>query len=130
MPVRVEHLIDVTLDDAPTSQAATHDFQGVTPRWVTLYVQVVETDGGAGPSVTLTVEVSPDDGQTLISYDKLLTDAGTDAPASSVAYTGTADDIVSLSPEDVLDFIRITMTGTLTDATNFYVCDVWLVYSY
>jgi hypothetical protein len=128
MPVRIEHLIDVAIDDSPTSQAATFDFQGVTPRWVTLYVQVVES--GSGATVTLTVEVSPDDGQTLIDYDKLLTDAGTDAPVSSVVYSATGDDIVSLSPEDVLDYIKVTMTGGSTTAGNFYDVDVWMAYAY
>lgn len=80
--------------------------------------------------MVLTVELSPDDGQTLIDYDKLLTDAGNDAPAASVTYTITADDVVSLSPEDVLDFIRVLVTATGTDATKTFAVDVWLVYSY
>jgi hypothetical protein len=95
---------------------------------VTLYVQVVES--GSGATVTLTVEVSPDDGQTLISYDKLLTDAGTDGPVSSVVYSATGDDIVSMAPEDVLDYIKITMTGGSTTGANKYAVDVWLVYAY
>jgi hypothetical protein len=128
MPVRVEHLINETIDDSPTSVAATFDFQGVTPRRVSLYIQVVES--GSGATVTLTVEVSPDDGQTLIDYDKLLTDAGTDGPVASVVYTQTGDDVVSFAPEDVLDYIRILMTGGSTTAGNYYVVDVWLVYAY
>ena len=128
MPVRIELLIDVTIDDAPTSQAATFDFQGVTPKRVSLYVEVVET--GSGATVALTVELSPDDGAILIDYDKLLTEGGTDAPVSSITYSATGDDVVSLSPEDVLDYIKVTMTGTSTTASNFYAVKVWLVYSY
>ncbi len=128
MPVRFEHLIDVTIDDAPTSQAANFSFQGVTPRRVTLYVAVVES--GSGATVTLTVELSPDNGQNLISYDKLITDAGVDAPVASVVYTQTGDDIVSLSMEDVMDYIRVTMTGGSTTAGNFYAVDVWLAWVY
>lgn len=128
MPVRFEHIIDVTIDDAPTSQAANFSFQGVTPRRVTLYVQVVES--GAGATVTLTVELSPDDGQTLLTYDKLITDAGVDGPVSSVVYSQTGDDIVSLSAEDVLDYIRVTMTGGSTTSNNFYAVDVWLAWTY
>ncbi len=128
MPVRIEHLIDVTLDDTLGSQAGTWDFQGVTPKRVSLYVVVVES--GSGATVTLTVEFSPDDGQTLVSYDKLLTHDGTDAPQSSEIYTGTEDDVVSLSPEDVLDYIRVLMTGNSVTAVNYYAVDVWLVYTY
>lgn len=128
MPVRIQHIIDVTIDDSPTSQAATWDFEGVTPKRVSLYVAVVES--GSGATVTLTVEVSPDKGATLITYDKLLTDAGTDAPASSVAYSATADDVISMSPEDVLDYIKVTMTGGSTTSSNKYAVDVYLVWTY
>lgn len=128
MPVRIEHLIDVTLDDSPTSQAATYDFQGVTPTRVSLYLQIVKAS--TPTNVILTVELSPDDGQTLIDYDKLLTEAGTDGPVASVTYTATGDDVVSLSPEDVLDYLRVLMTGTGTDATKTFAVDVWLVFSY
>ena len=101
MAVRTEHLINVTLDDNPTSQAATYDFQGVTPLRVSLYVQIVKTSSPT--SVTLTVELSPDDGSTLIDYDKLLTHDGTDAPQASEVYTTTVDDVISLSPEHVTE---------------------------
>jgi hypothetical protein len=128
MPIRTEHLINVTLDDSPTSLAGVFDFQGVTPRRVSLYVQIVKSS--TPTNVVLSVEFSPDDGQTLISYDKLLTDAGTDAPAASVTYTATEDDVVSLSPEDVLDYIRVLVTATGTDATKTFAVDVWLVILY
>ncbi len=128
MPIRIEHLINVLIDDAPTSQAATFDFQGVTPQRVSLYVQVVES--GSGATVTLTVEVSPDDGATLIDYDKLITEAGVDGPVSSVVYSATGDDVVSLSAEDVLDYIKVTMTGGSTTSSNKYQTDIWLVYEY
>lgn len=128
MPIRVEHILNVAIDDAPTSQAGTHVFQGVTPTRVSLYVQVVES--GSGSTVTLTVELSPDAGATLISYDKLLTDAGTDGPVSSVVYSATGDDVVSLASEDVVNYIRVLMTGGSTTAVNYYDVDIWLVYSY
>ena len=129
MPMRVQHLIDVTIDDSPTSQAATWDFQGLTPKRVTLYIAVVES--GSGASVTLTVEVSPDKGATLISYDKLLVGAADPlASVASVAYSATGADIISLSPEDVLDYIKVTMTGTSTTGSNKYAVDVYLVWSY
>ena len=128
MTIRHIHLLDVTIDDAPTSAAASYNFEGTTPRWVTLYVAV--TESGSGATVTLTVELSPDNGANLISYDKLLTDAGTDAPVASVVYSATGDDIVSLSPEDVVDYINVTMTGGSTTAGNFYSVDVWLSFAY
>lgn len=128
MPVRFKHLIDDTVDDSPTSVNASWDFNGVTPKRVTLYVSVVES--GSGASLTLTVEVSPDDGQNLITYDKLITDAGVDGPVASVAYTQTADDIISISAEDVLDYIKVTVAGTSTTGGNYYDVDVWLAYIY
>ncbi len=128
MPVRIRHLIDVTIDDAPTSQAATHDFGSAPPKRVSLYVQLVEN--GSGSTVTLTVELSPDDGQTLISYDKLITEAGVDGPVASVAYSATGDDVVSLSAEDVIKYIKVTMTGGSTTSSNSYDTDVWLVYEF
>jgi hypothetical protein len=80
--------------------------------------------------VVLSVELSPDDGQTLIDYDKLLTEAGTDAPVASVTYTATGDDVVSISPEDVLDYIRVLMTASGTDAGKTFAVDVWLVFTF
>lgn len=126
MPVRIQHLIDVRLDDSPTSQAATWDFQGAPPKRVSIYVQQVVT--GAPTRVDYTVELSPDDGQTLISYDKLLTDAGTDAPAATIALAGTADDVFSVSPEDVLDYIRVLATGVGTAVGAYFDVDCWLVW--
>ncbi len=128
MPVRIEKLIDVTIDDAPTSQAATFAFQGTIPKRASLYVVVAES--GSGATVTLTVEFSPDDGSTLVGYDKLLTEGGTDAPVASVVYSATGDDVVSISPEDVVDYIKVTMTGGSTTSSNKYATEAWLVYSY
>ena len=130
MPVRIEHLIDTTLNDTLGSVAATFDFQGVAPKRVTLYVQMVETVSANDATVTLTVDFSPDDGQTLIAYDKLLTQDGTDSPQPSEVYTTTEDDVISISPEDVLDYMRVTLTGTNVDAADFYAVDVWLVFAY
>lgn len=131
MPVRYTQLISATLNTASETAAATHNFLGVVPTRVSLYVRVVETQDNGNPTTTLTVELSPDRGQTLISYDKLLTDAGTDAPAASAAYTSTVDDVVSLSPEDVTDYIRVLLTGSADmDAGDFHVVTVWLAYAY
>ena len=131
MSVQIVHIIDVTLDSNAEVAAATHDFSGVTPLKVTLYVRIVETQTDGAPTTTLTVELSPDDGQTFISYDKLITDAGVDGPVSSVAYTATVDDIVSLSMEDAIDFIKVTVTGSADmDAGDNHVVDVWLVVIY
>ena len=128
MAVRIEHLIDVTLNDVTASQAATFDFQGVSPLRLSLYVQIVKAN--APTNVTLTVELSPDDGATLITYDKLLTQDGTDSPQPSEVYTTTEDDVVSLSPEDVVDYIRVNVAGTGLSSSATFAVDVWLVYSY
>lgn len=128
MPVRIAHIIDTRIDNSPTSVEAVFDFGGVTPKRITLYVAAVKTLSPT--SLTLTGELSPDDGQNLITYDKFLTEAGNDAPVASVVYTATGDDVVSLSPEDVVDFLKVTIVGAGTDATNYFDVDVWLVYAY
>ncbi|KKK99358.1 hypothetical protein LCGC14_2633540 [marine sediment metagenome] len=130
MPLRTVHLINTTLDDTLASIAGSHRFQGAAPKRATLFVQMVETASANDASIALTVEVSPDEGATLITYDKLITDAGVDAPVASVTYSTTEDDIVSLSPEDVMNYIQVTLTGTAVDASDFYAVDVWLVYDY
>ncbi len=128
MPLRTEHIINVTLDDSPTSITGQHDFRGRIPKRTTLLVQMVES--GSGASVAITVEVSPDGGASLITYDKLIVDAGVDAPVASVNFTATADDIISFSPEDVFNYIKVTATGTSTTSSNKYAVDVWLVYEF
>lgn len=132
MPVRIEHLIDATLDSANEAVSANFDFgSNAPPTRVTFYVQIVETQSAQNPTTTLTLEVSPDDGSTLISYDKLITEAGVDGPVSSVAYTATGDDIVSMSLEDVVRYLKLTMTGSADmSGTEKHVVDVWMVWSY
>ena len=132
MPIRVEHIVNaVDLNTASESIAANFRFRGVVPKRITLYVQIVETQDNGNPTTTLTVEFSPDGGTTLITTDKLLTHGGTDAPVASVAYTSTVDDIVSIPPEDVVNYIRVTMSGSSDmDAGDHHVVDVWLVYAY
>ncbi len=121
-------IFDATLiDDDPTSASATFDFNGVSPKSISIYVTTVEE--GSGATVALTVEISPDNGGTLVSYDKLLTDAGTDAPAASVTYSATGDDVISLSPEDIVDYIKVTLTGTSTTSSNKYTFNIWLIYT-
>ena len=128
MTIRAVHLIDVTLNNVLGSQAGTHSFKGVSPTKVSLYVVQVVT---LSPTrVDYTVELSPDNGATLVSYDKLIDGAGVDAPSATIAVSGTADDVFSLSREDVVDYIRVLATGVGVDATNFFAVDVWLVYEY
>lgn len=129
MPIRVEHIINaVDLDSASESTAGVFQFRGIVPKRITLYVQIVET-GNA--TTTLTVEFSPDGGTTLITTDKLLTDAGTDAPVASVAYTATGDDIVSIPLEDVVEYIRVTAAvDSGASGSNHHVVDVWMVFAY
>lgn len=132
MPIRVEHIINaIDLDSASESTSATFKFSGIVPKRITLYVQIVETQDNGSPTTTLTVEFSPDAGTTLITTDKLLTDAGTDAPVASVAYTATVNDIVSIPGEDVVEYIKVTMSGSSDmDAGDHHVVDVWLVFAY
>lgn len=132
MPIRIEHIINaVDLDSASESTSANFQFRGIVPKRITLYVQIVETQTNGAPTTTLTVEFSPDGGTTLITTDKLLTEGGVDAPVASVAYTATVDDIVSIPPEDVVEYIQVTMAGSSDmDAGDHHVVDVWLVFAF
>lgn len=137
MTVRFEHLFSNQFDAPSESASATWDFNGVTPKRITLYVVVSDVQGSTTESGVLTVEVSPDDGSTLVSYDKLITEAGVDAPVSSVTYALNAarDDIISLSREDVTDYIRITVAadgsgGTPLSASVRADVDIWLAVEY
>lgn len=129
MPIRVEHIVNaVDLDSANEAVSGIFRFLGVVPKRITFYIRIVETGTAVA---TLTVEFSPDGGTTLISTDKLLTDGGSDAPVASVAYSATANDIVSIPGEDVVEYIKVTMTGSAgMDSSNHMVVDVWMVYAY
>lgn len=128
MAIRTKKIIDTTLNDLVTTIAGTFDFNGVTPQRVTLLVQIVKA--GAPTSVTLTVKTSPDHGITLIAYDKLISDAGSDAPVASVAYTVTSDDTLSFSIEDVLDYLYVLLTGAGTTGAATFACKVWVIAVY
>lgn len=134
MAIRVRKLLDENIQSS-SSVSAQDDLAGVTPKRATLQIEVTKT-GSPVADLVLTVEVSPDAGTTLITYDKLLDHNGTDAPQSSVTYTSASmpvDDIVSLSPEDVYDYIKVTATPsniTTLDASNYFTIKVWLVVAY
>ena len=129
MPIRVEHIVNaVDLDSANEAVSGIFRFLGVVPKRITFYIRIVETGTAIA---TLTVEFSPDGGTTLITTDKLLTDGGSDAPVASVAYTATVNDIVSIPGEDVVEYIKVTMTGSSgMNSSNHMVVDVWMVYAY
>lgn len=136
MPVRTAHLIDNRYNSEGESATSTWDFQGAPPKRVSLYVVLDLALGAPTDNLVLSVDFSPDDGQTLVDYDKLLTEAGTDAPAASVTYAGPiadTDDVVDISPETVLDYISVTLAAVNAGAQRFaaghYVdADVWLVW--
>lgn len=137
MPVRSELLINNTFDSAAESSNGAHDFNGEVPLRLSLYVEVSTIVGSTSEDAALTVELSPDDGATLISYDKILDHNGNDAPQSSISYTldAVADDVLSISPEDVIDYIKVTVAadgdaGTPLSASHSAVVKVWLVWSY
>ena len=129
MPIRVEHIVNaVDLDSANEAVSGIFRFLGVVPKRITFYIRIVETGTAIA---TLTVEFSPDGGTTLITTDKLLTDGGSDAPVASVAYSATGNDIVSIPGEDVVEYIKVTMTGSSgMNSSNHMVVDVWMVYAY
>lgn len=128
MAVRTKKLIDATINTVTTT-AGSFDFNGVAPKRATLQIALTKTL--APGNLTLTVEVSPDKGVTLISYDKLIDQTGVDSPVSSVVYSATGDDVISLSMEDVMDYIKVSLASAAgTDATNFWTAEAWLVAEY
>ena len=129
MSIRKVKLIDgVRLDDDPLSTSGSQDLQNITPKRLTFLIQIVMT--GAPTNLTLSVDVSANQGLTLIDYDKLITEAGVDGPVSSVVYTATADDIISLSPEDVIDYVRLDAVVTGTSAIKYFTLNAWLIVEY
>lgn len=129
MPIRSIQLFNATrIDDDPTSASQSHEFRGVVPKRVTLQVKITKTL--APTNLTLTVSVSPNRGTTTIAYDKLITEAGVDAPVANVVYIATGDDIVSLSREDIMNYITITITGNGTTSSAFFDVTMFLVYEY
>lgn len=139
MPIRAFHLIDGNVFDAAAeSVVSTQDLGGLTVKRASLYVVLSGLVGAPTDDLNLSVDFSPDDGQTLVDYDKLQTDAGTDAPASSVVYAGpqvARDDVVDISPETVFDYIAVTLAASNAGAQRFttshsIIADVWLVIEY
>lgn len=128
MALRIEQIINVTLDDAPTAITGTHNFAGRTPRRVSLYTDVVKTN--APTSVTFTVSLSPDEGSTLVVYEKLIDLSGVDSPVANWALTSTGSEVVSLSMEDVVNYISVTATGSGTTSGATFAVKLWIVYEF
>lgn len=138
MPIRSEHLIDNRYDSTAESITANWDFGVATPKRVSLYIVLDLAAGAPTDNLVLSVDLSPNDGQTLVDYDKLLTEAGNDAPAANVTYTGPiadTDDVVDISPETVLNYISVTLAAVNAgaqrfDASNYVDADCWMVWEY
>lgn len=137
MTVRIAHILDNVYDSTGESVSAAYNFSGITPKRISLYVNVHTIVGATTESLDISVDVSPDDGQTYLNYDKLLDQNGQDAPQStvSIALNAESSDVFSLSPEDVVDNIRVVAAadsagGTPLDANNSAEADIWLVFEY
>ena len=113
----------IVLDDAPTSVTSDSFRIGGMDK-VSFGISVTKTS--TPTNVIFTVEVSPDGGTTWLSYDKLLDGSGTDAPVASITYTDTAEDVCSMSPEDVFDLARVIFTGTGTTSSLKFTCNCWV----
>ena len=138
MPIRAYHLISNRYDSEAESVTASEDLGGTTVKRASLYVVLDLQLGAPTDNLVLSVDFSPNDGATLVDYDKLLTEGGTDAPVASVTYAGPiadTDDIVDISPETVFDYISVPLAAVNAGATRFsataYVqADCWLVVEY
>ncbi len=127
MAVHVQKLLDnFRLDDEPTSIVAPHNFNGIAPRRVSFYIEVVMTNSPT--NLTFSVDLSPDDGQNLIDYPKLISRNGTDQPVTEVVYTASTEDVVSISPEDVTDYIQVSAIVTGTTSSAYFTISLWMVY--
>ena len=125
--VRKAKLVDSNLAGAVAASGA-FDFAGVTPKRVSFMVAAAAN--GAPGTLTLTVQVSPNGGMDLVDYDKLLSGEGSDAPVSSVAFSGSGGGIVSTSPEDVFDYIKVSAESASGDVDNNWDAAVYMVAEY
>lgn len=64
-------------------------------------------------------------GHSIITYDKLLTSAGTDAPASSATLSADGGLTASKSPEDVIRSVSIRLQADSGDPGNFWTANVF-----
>ena len=125
-------LIEETIDNDPTNSVSDYFFIG-DKRKVAFLIKTVETADSDDSSVIFTVDVSVtnvvgDRDNTTIQSDILLTDAGTDGPVSSVSYSSSSRDTVYLPQDFTAQYARLIMTGSSTDATDFYTVDVWVTW--
>lgn len=140
MPIRAEQVINNRYDAEAETVTGVLDLsgRGVTVKRASLYVVLEGLTGAPTDNLTLSVDFSPDDGQHLVDYDKLIIEAGVDAPVASVAYNGpqaNLDDVVDISFETVFQYIAVTLAAsnagiTQFDANNYIDAIVWLVYEY
>jgi hypothetical protein len=122
------------------SKVINDEVQGYTP-WIdihelesfTVFIETTETNTAGTLTITLQVSMdavadlnkspTPPVGKTLSSgvYDKLITDAGVDAPVGSITFTATGFDVFSISSEDSIRSVRLGyISGATTDSTDYW----------
>ena len=117
------------------SDAAEHDSSWVDIAQYdafTVYLGAVKTLLPGDLTLSLRVSGSPaselnDDeaGHAIITYDKLLTAAGTDAPASSATRSADGGLTASKSPEDVIRSVSLRLQAASGDPGNFWTANVF-----
>jgi hypothetical protein len=110
-----EAISAVLLDDSPTSYTSSainiKEYKRVGIYWVT-----DETEVGESVSATLTVTVSPD-GVTYIAAP-FFDVAGGATPQTSEALSADGSYICWLDPAIPFNYLKVTITGTATDADD------------
>ena len=110
-----EEIIDQLLDASPTSITSDSIHIGAWDK-IAFAVKYDETEVGGGVSAVLTVEIG--DGDTWFDYDILFDKNGTDGPSANIAFTADDEYFFYLPPGVTGQWLRVTVTGTGTDADD------------
>lgn len=92
---------------------------------ISFLISYDETEVDKVLSGKFTVEVSPDN-STWIDYDIIFDSNGTSTPQSLIEYTIDDEDVCYLPQDFTAQYIRVTFTGTNTDATNTELINIWM----
>lgn len=86
-----------------------------------------ETEADQALSGKFTIEVSTDN-SIWIDYDIIFDSNGTGTPQSLLEFTVDDEDVCYFPQDFTAQYIRVTFTGTNTNATNTELINVWVCY--
>lgn len=135
--LKSDHILDhVTVNDQ--NQAYSSWVPVDIHELLTIYAEIAILAGTPG-NLTLTLEVSPQSAEKMndaatpaaeqftFVYDKLINNAGVDAPVASHVFSAAGKAMLSASAEDVIRSARVGyISAATTDGSNSWTLDVWL----